>query len=65
LKREDILQRQKKAVSEVTSILGLNDDEAIRVLRKFKWCAAVLWGCLQGRCSRSQQQCTLSALCRV
>jgi hypothetical protein len=37
LKRDDILQRQHKAISEVTSILGLNEDEAARVLRKFKW----------------------------
>ncbi|KIY99470.1 putative E3 ubiquitin-protein ligase ARI7 [Monoraphidium neglectum] len=37
LKRDDIVQRQKKAISEVTSILGLNEDEATRVLRKFKW----------------------------
>lgn len=40
LKRDDVVQRQKKAVSEVTSILGLNEDEATRVLRKFKWWVA-------------------------
>lgn len=37
LRRDDLLQRQAKAMSEVTSILGLNEDEAARVLRKFKW----------------------------
>lgn len=37
LKREDIAARQAKAVVEVTSVLGLNEDEATRVLRKFKW----------------------------
>jgi hypothetical protein len=49
LKRDDIVQRQKKAISEVTSILGLNEDEATRVLRKFKWCARLMWHDAMGR----------------
>ncbi|GBF98045.1 hypothetical protein Rsub_10273 [Raphidocelis subcapitata] len=37
LRREDVAQRQQKAINEVTSVLGLNSDEATRVLRRFKW----------------------------
>ena len=53
LKPEDVQARQKKAVSEITSILGLDEDAATRVLRKFKWCAIcrvhtiVLWFMVQ------------------
>jgi hypothetical protein len=54
LKRDDILARQHKAISEVTSILGLNEDEAARVLRKFKWCGTAQQGAGLG-CTRTQQ----------
>jgi ariadne-1 len=37
LKRDDLIARQQKTIAEVTSVLGLNDDEAARVLRRFKW----------------------------
>ena len=36
---EELPERRKQAVEDVTSILGVSEDEAIRVLRKFKWCA--------------------------
>ncbi|WIA08252.1 hypothetical protein OEZ85_007696 [Tetradesmus obliquus] len=35
--RADILRRQKEAIEQVTSILGISDDDAARVLRKYKW----------------------------
>lgn len=45
LKRDELKAKQRKAVAEVTSVLGLTDDEAIRVLRRFKWCErAAGWG---------------------
>jgi hypothetical protein len=37
LTRADILRRQKEAIGQVTSILGISDDDAARVLRKYKW----------------------------
>lgn len=37
LTRADILRRQKEAIEQVTSILGISDDDASRVLRKYKW----------------------------
>jgi hypothetical protein len=37
LTKTDILRRQKEAVEQVTSILGISDDDAARVLRKYKW----------------------------
>lgn len=39
LRRDDVRARQAKAVHEVASVLGLSDDDAARVLRRFKWCA--------------------------
>jgi hypothetical protein len=37
LTKADILRRQKEATEQVTSILGISDDDAARVLRKYKW----------------------------
>jgi hypothetical protein len=37
LTKADILRRQKEAIEQVTSILGISDDDAARVLRKYKW----------------------------
>ena len=37
LSRPELSLRQKEAVAEVTGVLGIGDEEAQRVLRKFKW----------------------------
>lgn len=40
LTKADMLRRQHEAIEAVTSILGISDDDAARVLRKYKWYAA-------------------------
>lgn len=37
LTKTDILRRQKEAVENVTSILGIADEDAARILRRYKW----------------------------
>ena len=37
LTKPQVLERQKEVVSEVTSILGISDEDATRILRKYKW----------------------------
>jgi len=37
LSKADIQRRQQEAVKGVTSILGIAEEEAVRVLRTFKW----------------------------
>jgi hypothetical protein len=37
LSRPELCARQHEAVAEVTGVLGIGDEEAQRVLRKFKW----------------------------
>eukprot|EP00879_Flechtneria_rotunda_P014450 GHRR01015099.1.p1 GENE.GHRR01015099.1~~GHRR01015099.1.p1 ORF type:complete len:471 (+),score=115.95 GHRR01015099.1:168-1580(+) len=40
LTKVDISKRQEEAIESVTSILGISDEDAARVLRKYKWDAA-------------------------
>jgi hypothetical protein len=37
IEKEDLPARRLQAIEDVTSILGISEDEAVRVLRKFKW----------------------------
>lgn len=37
LPKQELLKRQAQAVGEVTNVLGIPDEEACRVLRKYKW----------------------------
>lgn len=37
LTKADMQRRQKEAIEAVTSILGISDDDAARILRKYKW----------------------------
>lgn len=38
LGKADIARSQQEVVESVTSILGISDEEATRVLRRYKWC---------------------------
>lgn len=35
--KEELPARRLQAIEDVTSIVGISEDEAVRVLRKFKW----------------------------
>ena len=35
---EQLRERKKRALAEVTSVLSIPDADAVRVLRLFKWC---------------------------
>jgi hypothetical protein len=37
LPKADLLVRQQETIAKTTSILGISDEDAARVLRKFKW----------------------------
>ncbi|GFH32845.1 RBR-type E3 ubiquitin transferase, partial [Haematococcus lacustris] len=37
LNKQDLQLRRDDAIREVTSVLGISDDDASRVLRKFQW----------------------------
>ncbi len=37
ISKQDLIKRQSEALSEVTSVLGVTDEDATRVLRKYKW----------------------------
>ena len=37
---EQLRERKKRSLAEVTSVLSIPDADAIRVLRLFKWCGA-------------------------
>ncbi|KAL6748380.1 hypothetical protein V8C86DRAFT_2879354 [Haematococcus lacustris] len=37
LNKQDLQLRRDDAIREVTSVLGISDDDALRVLRKYKW----------------------------
>ena len=37
LGKADMIKRQHDKLQEVTSVLGISDEDAARVLRKFKW----------------------------
>ena len=36
---EQLQEREKAVLAEVTSVLSITDAEAVRVLRLYKWCA--------------------------
>jgi hypothetical protein len=37
LSKEELRAQRQKALDSVTSVLGITDDEAARLLRKYKW----------------------------
>ena len=37
LTQAELVVRQRAKVEEVTSVLGISEEDAARVLRKFKW----------------------------
>eukprot|EP00197_Chlamydomonas_leiostraca_P004716 CAMPEP_0202867712 /NCGR_PEP_ID=MMETSP1391-20130828/9582_1 /ASSEMBLY_ACC=CAM_ASM_000867 /TAXON_ID=1034604 /ORGANISM="Chlamydomonas leiostraca, Strain SAG 11-49" /LENGTH=627 /DNA_ID=CAMNT_0049547775 /DNA_START=210 /DNA_END=2089 /DNA_ORIENTATION=+ len=37
LKKEDLQERRKQAIEDVVGVLGIAEEDAVRVLRKFKW----------------------------
>ena len=37
LSKEDLQKQRRKAIEEVTSVLDIPEDAAVRVLRKYKW----------------------------
>jgi hypothetical protein len=37
LPKSDLRSRQQETIAKITSILGISDEDAARVLRKFKW----------------------------
>jgi hypothetical protein len=40
LPKHQLPERRKQSIEDVTSVLGISDDEAVRLLRKFKWWAS-------------------------
>ena len=40
LSKEELRAQRQKALESVTSVLGITDDEAARLLRKYKWWVA-------------------------
>lgn len=38
LKRDQLEERRKQAIADVVSVTGIAAEDAVRVLRKYKWC---------------------------
>ena len=53
LKGETLEERRRQALEGVTGVLGVNDEEAARLLRRFKWCVL---GILNAECTHDAGQ---------
>ena len=56
---EQLRERKKRALAEVTSVLSIPDADAVRVLRLFKWyvlCCAGDSAARPGACHRNARQ---------